>query len=139
MTPSTNTDEASPNKHSSFKEEILSNGHFATNGIHTNGSFNHLVDDGLPSQSSNGTQTNGNSRTHIPTEDKSMPIAIIGIGCRFPGDATSPENLWKLISEGRSAHSAIPKDRFNIDAFYHPAGERQGTVSGQATRFIYLS
>lgn len=132
--PSTTTDEVNPNHSSSFKEQILSNGHFATNGINSNSSPNHLVDDALPSQSSNGLQTNGNSHTQILTEDQSMPIAVIGIGCRFPGDATSPEDLWKLISEGRSAHSAIPKDRFNIDAFYHPAGERQGTVSDQTTR-----
>lgn len=95
---------------------------------------NSVVDDGLPSQSSDGIQANCDSHTRISIEDKSMPIAVVGIGCRFPGDATSPDKLWKLISEGRSAHSAFPKDRFNIDAFYHPAAERQGTVSDQTTR-----
>ena len=57
-----------------------------------------------------------------------MPIAIIGMSCRFPGDATSPEKLWKLVSEGRSAWSEIPKDRFNQDAFYHPQDSNLGTV-----------
>lgn len=56
------------------------------------------------------------------------PIAVVGIGCRFPGDATTPEKLWELISNGRSAWSAIPKDRFNVDAFYHPQAGRHGTV-----------
>ena len=60
--------------------------------------------------------------------DRSQPIAVIGIGCRFPGDATNPENFWKLISEGRSALTSIPADRWNADAFYHPQAERQGTV-----------
>jgi len=131
---STTTEEFSYSHSSPIKEKILSR-HSITNGIHTNGTLDHLVGDGLSSQFSNGIQTNGDSHTHIPTEDQSMPIAVIGIGCRFPGDATSPDDFWKLISEGRSAHSEIPKDRFNIDAFYHPAGERKGSVSDQTTRF----
>ena len=58
-----------------------------------------------------------------------MPIAIIGMSCKFPGDATGPEALWKLCEEGRSAWSEIPNDRFNKDAFYHPSGDRATTVS----------
>lgn len=61
-------------------------------------------------------------------EDRSVPITVVGIGCRFPGDATTPEKLWELISNGRSAWSPIPKDRLNVDAFYHPQVGRQGTV-----------
>ena len=60
--------------------------------------------------------------------DKTMPIAVIGIGFRFPGDATSPDRLWELLSNGRNAWPEFPKDRFNIDAFYHPHAERQGSV-----------
>ena len=45
-----------------------------------------------------------------------------------PGDATSPEKLWNLVSEARSAWSEIPKDRFNQDAFYHPQDSNLGTV-----------
>jgi hypothetical protein len=126
------TDQVNPNHSFPFKEKILSS-HFMTNGVNTSNSPSPLVDDGLPPQSSEGIRANCNSHTRIPTEDQSMPIAVVGIGCRFPGDATSPDNLWKLISEGRSAHGAFPKDRFNIDAFYHPAAERQGTVSDQTT------
>jgi hypothetical protein len=57
-----------------------------------------------------------------------MPIAIIGMSCRFPGDATSPEQLWKLVSEGRSAWSEIPPSRFGQEAFYHPEQSKLGTV-----------
>lgn len=32
-------------------------------------------------------------------EDKSMPIAIVGMACRLPGEATSPDKLWKLCAE----------------------------------------
>lgn len=59
------------------------------------------------------------------------PIAIIGLGCRFPGDATSPESFWKLVSESRGAWSEIPKDRFNPAAFHHPEPSKIGSVSGK--------
>ncbi|RYP61834.1 hypothetical protein DL770_009703 [Monosporascus sp. CRB-9-2] len=55
-----------------------------------------------------------------------VPIAIIGMGCRFPGGANSPEALWKLLAEGRSAWREFPKERFNWDAFYHPHPEVGG-------------
>ncbi|PKX97535.1 type I polyketide synthase [Aspergillus novofumigatus IBT 16806] len=70
------------------------------------------------------------------TEDKCMPIAIIGLGGRFPADASSPERLWELVSEGRSARGEVPKDRFNMDAFYHPHHERQGTLNVRHAHFM---
>lgn len=65
-----------------------------------------------------------------------MPIAIIGIGGRFPGDATNPENLWDMVSKGRHAMTEIPKSRFNIDAFYHPYAERQGSMNVRGGHFL---
>ena len=74
-------------------------------------------------------QTNGNGHVDAASGNKAMPIAIVGMACRFPGDATDPEQLWNMISKGRSAWSEIPPDRWNVDAFHHPSGDRQGTVS----------
>jgi len=62
-------------------------------------------------------------------DQASSPIAVIGIGCRFPGDATSSERLWNLLIGKKSARSEVPGDRYNVDAFYHPDGDRYGTVS----------
>ena len=61
--------------------------------------------------------------------DGVMPIAIVGMSCRFPGGASDPESFWKLVSEGRSAWSKVPESRFNADAFYHPNSDRTDTVS----------
>ena len=57
-----------------------------------------------------------------------MPIAIVGMSCRFSGGANNLEDMWRLCSEGRSAWSEIPKSRFNADAFYHPDPERTNSV-----------
>ena len=62
-------------------------------------------------------------------QDAVMPIAVVGVGGRFPGDASDPEKLWKLIANRQSALAEIPKDRFNVDAFYHPDGERLGSIN----------
>jgi acyl transferase domain-containing protein len=72
-----------------------------------------------------------------PTEDDAvMPIAIVGIAGRFPGDAENPMKLWDMISEGRSALCDIPPDRFNVDAYYHPHNERQGTINVKKAHFM---
>lgn len=58
-----------------------------------------------------------------------MPIAVIGMAFRGPGDATNVERLWKMISETREAWSLVPKQKWNNEAFYHPDANRNGTVT----------
>lgn len=55
------------------------------------------------------------------------PIAIIGIGCRFPG-ANNPEAFWQLLRNGVDAIAEVPKDRWDIDAFYHPEPGMPGKI-----------
>jgi acyl transferase domain-containing protein len=55
-------------------------------------------------------------------------IAVVGMSCRFPGDSNSPEKLWKMCAEARDCWSEVPKSRYNIDGFYHPDPERNGSV-----------
>jgi acyl transferase domain-containing protein/acyl carrier protein len=49
---------------------------------------------------------------------KKERIAIIGIGCRFPGGINDAEAFWKLLEEGRDAVCEVPADRWNIERFY---------------------
>ncbi|KAK3167454.1 Squalestatin tetraketide synthase clz2 [Lepraria neglecta] len=65
-----------------------------------------------------------------------MPIAIVGMSCRFPGDATSPEKLWKLCAEAKSAWSEVPSESFNQKAFYHPQAEKLGTSNVAGPHFL---
>lgn len=59
---------------------------------------------------------------------RTQPIALVGMGCRFPGHATTPEKLWRLVSQGQSAWSEIPADRFKKDTFYHDRKSNSTTV-----------
>ncbi|KAL3450556.1 hypothetical protein BJX65DRAFT_316007 [Aspergillus insuetus] len=65
------------------------------------------------------------------------PIAICGIGCRLPGQASNPQAFWELLSNARSANGKVPASRFNLDGFYHPQGnERAGSVNTEGGYFL---
>ncbi|KAI2485626.1 Mycocerosic acid synthase [Pyrenophora tritici-repentis] len=66
----------------------------------------------------------------------SKPIAIIGIAFRGPGDARDPEAFYRMLVEGRSARTEVPKDRYNVDAFYHPDPERLGSIQQRHAHFL---
>ena len=57
------------------------------------------------------------------------PIAIIGSGCRFPGEASTPSKLWQLLRQPRDVLRKI--NRFNYKGFYHPDGAHHGTTNVQ--------
>ena len=57
------------------------------------------------------------------------PVAVVGIGCRFSGTATSPEGLWNMLSKGTTGWSKNASKRFNLDAFWHPKADNKGSVS----------
>ncbi|MDI1475030.1 type I polyketide synthase [Polyangium sp. y55x31] len=63
------------------------------------------------------------------TTGEHEPIAIIGIGCRYPGGVESPEDLWRLVREGTDAIGPFPSDRgWDVDAVYDPDPEAKGKI-----------
>ncbi len=74
--------------------------------------------------------------------EKTEPIAIIGVGCRFPGNVNDPASFWQLLRKGVDAVTEIPSDRWDIEAFYDPdpktplkAYTKQGSFLQQIDQF----
>ena len=66
----------------------------------------------------------------------SDPIAIIGMGCRFPGGADSPEAYWDLVRAGTDAITEVPADRWNADAFFDEDPYARGTMNSRFGGFV---
>ncbi|MGB3476654.1 MAG: acyltransferase domain-containing protein, partial [Mycobacterium sp.] len=64
------------------------------------------------------------------------PIAVVGIGCRFPGGASGPDAYWELLETGRDAITEIPSDRWDADEYYDPDPLAPGRMSSKWGGFI---
>jgi acyl transferase domain-containing protein/acyl carrier protein len=70
--------------------------------------------------------------------ERSEPVAIVGIACRFPGDSHDAEAFWRLIAEERDAVGEFPRDRgWDLDALFDPDPDRLGTSDTRAGAFLY--
>ncbi len=67
---------------------------------------------------------------------KSEPIAVIGMGCRFPGGASDPDSYWGLLHEGRDAITDVPASRWDIDAYYDADPDAPGRMYARQGGFV---
>ncbi|WP_455566236.1 SDR family NAD(P)-dependent oxidoreductase [Nocardia tengchongensis] len=72
----------------------------------------------------------------VSAASPSEPVAIVGVGCRFPGGVSSPEELWRLVVEGRDVISGFPTDR-GWDAIFDPAPGTAGKSYTNQGGFLY--
>ncbi len=64
------------------------------------------------------------------------PIAVIGMGCRFPGEANTPASFWELLRNGVDAVDEIPADRWDVEAYYDPDREALGKMYTKQGAFL---
>ena len=71
----------------------------------------------------------GESRQH-------EPIAIVGIGCRFPGGADGPDAYWRMLRDGVDATREVPADRWDVDRFYDDDPDAPGKTYSRRGGFL---
>ena len=59
---------------------------------------------------------------------RSEPIAVIGMGCRFPGGISNPEDYWEALRSGRDVIREVPGDRWDVDRYYDPDPDAPGKM-----------
>jgi len=76
------------------------------------------------------------ARLEASERSQNEPMAIIGMGCKFPGGADSPEAFWKLLCEGFDAVTDVPADRWNYRDYYDPDPDAPGKTSTRRAAFV---
>ncbi|MFZ4815110.1 MAG: type I polyketide synthase, partial [Phototrophicaceae bacterium] len=64
------------------------------------------------------------------------PIAIVGIGCRFPAGADTPDSYWQLLKNGVDATREVPADRWDVNGYYDPNPDALGKMYTQRGGFL---
>ena len=75
------------------------------------------------------------SRLDVVERDRTEPIAIVGLSCRFPG-SKDPDAFWRLLSGGVDAVKEVPKDRWDNDAYYDPDPSVPGKIHAPYGGFL---
>src|SRR5581483_9900880 len=64
------------------------------------------------------------------------PIAVVGIGLRFPGGANDPAAFWQLLRDGIDAIRDVPRERWDVEAYYDPDPDAPGKMNIRCGGFL---
>jgi len=80
----------------------------------------------------------GNRRTALPSSATvDEPVAIVGMGCRFPGGVDSPQGLWNMVADARDVVSEFPADRgWDLNGLFDPDPDAMGRTYTRWGGFI---
>jgi hypothetical protein len=113
------------------------NGTSVPNGV-TNGDQPHV--NTMANGTANGLTNGHTSEPASPVSSRptppQMPIAIVGMSCRLPGNVSTPGEFWEMLARARSGYSAIPKERFEVAPFHHPNPGKAGCANPVGGHFL---
>jgi epothilone polyketide synthase D len=68
--------------------------------------------------------------------ERREPIAIVGIGCRYPGGVSDPESFWRLLDQGIDVMAKVPAERWDVEALYDPDPDAAGKMVTRVGGFL---
>ncbi len=100
-------------------------------------SENHLPDEQLsPTKRALLELKSLRARLNALERARTEPIAIVGVGCRFPGGANDPDTFWQNLKNGVHAITEIPPDRWDVAAYYDPDPHAPGKMVTRRGGFL---
>ncbi|BDD11788.1 putative polyketide synthase (plasmid) [Fulvitalea axinellae] len=78
----------------------------------------------------------GKEKTKASETDERDPIAIVGIGCRFPGGVHGPDSYWEALKNGFDGITDVPADRWSTEEYYDPDTTKFGKIKSRKGGFI---
>lgn len=94
-----------------------------------------IMRDDSPS-GSNGITTPGSNGTSVADQTYTqVPLAVIGMSCRLPGQSNSPSSLWDFLERGGIANNDTPSTRFNLDA-HHVGSPKPNTMRSPGGMYL---
>ncbi|MCV7258301.1 type I polyketide synthase, partial [Mycobacterium shimoidei] len=76
------------------------------------------------------------ARLEIAEKGDTEPIAVVGIGCKFPGGVDTPAQYWRFLRDGESGVVRVPPNRWDADAFYSEDHTVPGTICNREGGFL---
>lgn len=76
------------------------------------------------------------ARLEIAEKGDTEPIAVVGMGCRFPGGVDNSSQYWRFLQDGLDGIVQVPPERWDADAFYSDDHSVPGTICSREGGFL---